>query len=562
MLWIGRARTRWLVVLVVVALAAALPPVTTADEDTTPPTGTFELWALDSETATFSLSASDANGIAGVWLSCDNGSTWVERAFQTRLVMPLREDGLGCVGYTANFDRWVSVEIRDPSGNALALGAYIGLSPTLDLETPLPAVTGQPFTVIPILPDDYTIPAPGGCRWEFRWGDARSLDTQDHNETYASLLFDIPAVNGKCSPWTFTLPWVPVRLYDVYLAPFTIAPDGGTGFSVSASKRFTATVASTERRITSSTLPMVQVLPSTYTPIVGQPVTYTRYLIGGASNCCGPRWTAWQGEGDHPNVWHQDGGSTFTITPFEPGNITVGWDRAYGDWRLGALYDPPVRYRDTTRPNTAAPVEKIGGAMIRAVVPVTLTWSGSDRGWGIASYKLQQSLNGGAWTTIPLPTAKATSIVRMVTAGVSIRYRVRATDKAGNVGYWDYGPTFKPRVAAQNSAAIAYTGAWTTVADPTAHGGSLRESSATGARATFTFTGRDVAWFAERGPGHGKAKVYVDGVLTATVNLATAVESPRWAVFRRHWATVRSHTIRIVVSGNGIVDIDAFAVLR
>jgi len=67
--------------------------------------------------------------------------------------------------------------------------------------------------------------------------------------------------------------------------------------------------------------------------------------------------------------------------------------------------------------------------------------------------------------------------------------------------------------------------------------------------ATFTFTGRDVAWFAERGPGHGKAKVYVDGVLAGTVDLAKALGSPRWAVFRRHWTSVGSHAVRIVVSG-------------
>jgi len=56
--------------------------------------------------------------------------------------------------------------------------------------------------------------------------------------------------------------------------------------------------------------------------------------------------------------------------------------------------------------------------------------------------------------------------------------------------------------------------------------------------------------------------VYVDGVLAGTVDLAKALGSPRWAVFRRHWTSVGSHAVRIVVSGNGVVDIDAFAVLR
>jgi len=327
MLALTGRRIRAAALLAAVAFTAAVPASAVADDDTTAPTGHIELWAYDATTVTFDLVASDANGIAGVRLSCDDGATWIERAFASRLVVPLRETGLGCVGYENDFSRWVSVEVRDPSGNALTGGGYIPLGPTLDVEMPLPAMTGHAFTVTPILPADYTIPAPGGCRWEFRWGDTRSLDTQDHDETYASLLFDIPAVDGKCAPWTFTLPWVPVRQYEVILAPFTIESDHGMSFGVSVTKRFTATVDSTNPRIVSSTLPMAQVLPSTYTPIVGRPVTYTRYLIGGASNCCSPRWFAWQGDGDHPTTWTQNGGATFTLTPHKPGNVSVEWDR-------------------------------------------------------------------------------------------------------------------------------------------------------------------------------------------------------------------------------------------
>ena len=557
-----RRRIRALALLPVMALSGAVPATALADGDTTAPVGSLELWAFDATTVTFNLTASDENGIAGVWLSCDDGATWIERAFASRLVIPLREDGLGCVGYTTSQSRWISVEIRDPSGNALSLGAYIALGPTFEVDTPLPAVTGHPYTVTPILPDDYSIPAPGGCRWEFRWGDTRSLDTQDHDETYASLLFDIPAVDGKCAPWTFTLPWVPVRLYEVIVAPFTIESDGGTVFGISVTKRFSASVDSTNPRITSSNLPLVQVLPSTYTPIVGQPVTYTRYLVGGASNCCSPRWVAWQGSGDHPTQWNQNGGSTFTITPHKTGNITVGWDRAAGDWRLGALYDPPVRYRDSTRPNTTAPVQKVGGAVVGPAIPVTVTWSGSDRGWGIRSYALQQSVNGGTWKTISLPSAKTTSIVRMVPIGTKVRYRVRATDKAGNVGSWDYGPTFRPRNVAESNPHIIYRGAWPLVDDVTAFGGHLREATVSGSRATLTFTGRDVGWLAERGPGRGKAKVYVDGVLRATVDLNATTDSPRRVVYRRHWSSLGQHTIRVVVANAHTVGIDGFLVLK
>ena len=66
----------------------------------------------------------------------------------------------------------------------------------------------------------------------------------------------------------------------------------------------------------------------------------------------------------------------------------------------------------------------------------------------------------------------------------------------------------------------------------------------------------------DRGPGHGKAKVYVDGVLIRTVDLNASLDAPRRMIFRRHWSTVGSHTVKIVVSGTGVVGLDAFVVLR
>jgi hypothetical protein len=103
------------------------------------------------------------------------------------------------------------------------------------------------------------------------------------------------------------------------------------------------------------------------------------------------------------------------------------------------------------------------------------------------------------------------------------------------------------------------------VADATARGGTIREASAATSQATFAFTGRDVAWIAERGPGHGIAKVYVDGALAATVDLDATVDAPARVVFRRLWSTKADHTVRIVVQGTAerpIVSVDGFAVLR
>ena len=50
-----------------------------------------------------------------------------------------------------------------------------------------------------------------------------------------------------------------------------------------------------------------------------------------------------------------------------------------------------------------------------------------------------------------------------------------------------------------------------------------------------------------------------------TVDLNLGVDAPVRVVFRRHWATKATHTIRIVTEGTAdrpIVSVDGFVVLR
>ncbi len=108
-------------------------------------------------------------------------------------------------------------------------------------------------------------------------------------------------------------------------------------------------------------------------------------------------------------------------------------------------------------------------------------------------------------------------------------------------------------------------GAWSSVADATAAGGNLHESDIAAARSTLTFTGRDVAWVAERGPSHGKAKVYVDGKQVGTVDLAATTDHARQVVFTWHAKSVGTYHLRIVVNGTAgrpTVGVDGFLVLR
>jgi hypothetical protein len=432
--------------------------------------------------------------------------------------------------------------------------------PTFQIEYPLPARTGQPFTIEPVYSDGYVPPPDTICRWEFRWGNTASLRDNEFDETFGYVLFEGRADDGYCGAWTFTLPWVPVPQYEIFFrGP---VPNVRSG-SWPDRDVFTATVYGTERRITSSNLPLVQVLPSTYTPVTGQSVTYTRYLVGGAPSSGMATWTAHLGSGENPTVWERHTtASTFTITPPHTGRLLVQWYRETNGLLTSAGYDPPVRVADRTDPNTSAPRARFASSRAGSSTSVLITWSGTDSGWGVASYRLEKSIRGGTWRRVTLPAARSTEYLDRLLFDSAYRYRVRATDKAGNVGAWDYSPTIVPRRVPDTNPSISYSGGWRIVDDETAFGARLHETSTAGRTVQFTFTGRAIAWIGERGEDFGTARVYVDGKFIKTVDSGSDQSLPKWLVFRMSWSSSERHTIRIVADGTAgrpAIRVDGFA---
>jgi hypothetical protein len=222
---------------------------------------------------------------------------------------------------------------------------------------------------------------------------------------------------------------------------------------------------------------------------------------------------------------------------------------------------------DTTPPNVTAPVQQfpLGWTLGTTQVPVTISWSGSDAG-GIAEFVLMSKTNGSAWARETLSTATATSKTFNLSPGSSYQFIVIARDRAGNwSNQWGFGQQFTVRAHQESSTAIAYSGAWTPISWAPAYGGAMRTSTTQGAGATFTFTGRNVAWVAAKSTNRGQAWVFVDGAYAGTVNTysATAVGKP--IVFSKSWANSGTHTIRVVVlgtSGRPYIDVDAFVVLQ
>jgi hypothetical protein len=117
---------------------------------------------------------------------------------------------------------------------------------------------------------------------------------------------------------------------------------------------------------------------------------------------------------------------------------------------------------------------------------------------------------------------------------------------------------------------VVYTGKWTREALSTASGGYATYTTASGAKAKFSFTGSNVAWGAPRGTNKGKAEVWIDGVKVATVDLYASTTQERKVVFTKSWSTSGSHTLEVrptsstknAATSGKRVDVDAFVALR
>ncbi len=115
---------------------------------------------------------------------------------------------------------------------------------------------------------------------------------------------------------------------------------------------------------------------------------------------------------------------------------------------------------------------------------------------------------------------------------------------------------------------VAYSGDW--IQDNVNHAwsqGSIAESTAAGAQATFTFTGTSVKWIGFRGPSTGIARVYLDGSYAGDIDTYASTEGRQDTIFTATGLASGSHTLTIEVTGqknpaaaNYWVVVDAFDV--
>ncbi len=203
----------------------------------------------------------------------------------------------------------------------------------------------------------------------------------------------------------------------------------------------------------------------------------------------------------------------------------------------------------------------LGKPLTGSAVPVQLTWTAARNGGAVLDhYLVERSTNGGAWVRLS-STLAGTSFSTSVAPSGTVRFRVKAVNQNGAMSSWAPGLTLTPRLIQGSSTTVRYSGTWSTSSSTSYSGGSTRQTSAAGARATYTFTGRSVGLVTTKAPNRGKVKVYVNGVYLETIDLYASTSRHRLVAWQRAWSTSGTRTIAFVAvgtAGRPRVDIDAF----
>ena len=219
---------------------------------------------------------------------------------------------------------------------------------------------------------------------------------------------------------------------------------------------------------------------------------------------------------------------------------------------------------DTKKPSiTKAPAPSFKtGHLTSAGAPIAISWAGTDALSGIKHFDLAESVDGGTFHTVASPTAATVTL--HLKAGHSYRFKVRATDKAGNVSGFTTGSKFTLTAFQETAGSINFSSGWTQQALSGAFGGSVKFAKLAGKTATFSFTGSQVAWVSTIGTNRGSATVKLNGGAANTVSTHGASLTTATVVFFKT-VTSGAHTLTLKVlgtSGHPRVDVDAFLVIR
>jgi hypothetical protein len=215
------------------------------------------------------------------------------------------------------------------------------------------------------------------------------------------------------------------------------------------------------------------------------------------------------------------------------------------DWGSGKminkikLYDRPnltdcanggtLTFSDNSSINVAG-LSNDGSSKIISFADKTVTWvkfevsGGTGLNVGLSEIQIYTSTGGATATPGPTATAKPTPTPT-------------ATPSTGMVTWND------------NNAAIAYTGTWYPDTSASYYSGDSTCTNVANSYFQFTFTGTDAKLYAAKDGSSGKADVYVDGTLKATVDFYNAARVYQQLIYDTGVLSNASHTLKLVNNG-------------
>jgi subtilisin len=216
--------------------------------------------------------------------------------------------------------------------------------------------------------------------------------------------------------------------------------------------------------------------------------------------------------------------------------------------------DPPTAF-----PPNLVPAYKAALAGDTAA-PVRVAWpAATDTTSHIAAYELEASVDNGPWQPAGAVTGSTTSTVRLVELGHTHRFRIRAADGAGNWSPWVSGLPLRLGIVQDTNPNLRWTSGWSKGTSSWASGGTMRYTSRAGASVTLTTTAKTLAFVAPVSSNRGSARIYVNGVLQATVSLYASTGASRRILWTKTYAagTKQVRIEAVGTSGRPRIDVDA-----
>ncbi len=205
-----------------------------------------------------------------------------------------------------------------------------------------------------------------------------------------------------------------------------------------------------------------------------------------------------------------------------PGTLTV---------TVGADDFPPV---------VTGPAVAFGKGKVDDTAPLRISWNAIDNGVGVKDFKVQAKTGDGKWKTIS--DGKATNVTKAFPFGEDLRFRVKATDKAGNTSAWKTSDVRRIVDTTHKSSKVKYTGSWTQVSGANKYAYTTKRDNS----ARLSTTGRQILYVAPKTSASGFVQVFVDGNLVGRFDLSA--NSPKYdrIIAKATLAGGGTHLIRIV----------------